>query len=110
MAIEEFRGEYRWLSNFYYHPVLLDGVVYPSTEHAYQAAKFDYPKTRERIRNAPTFKQAKYLGYGTGLRSNWNSIRLQVMEDLLRQKFTPDTELASKLMLTAGDKLVEGNN
>lgn len=40
--ISEFRGKYRFLSNFYMHGskpwVILDGVPYPSVEHAYQKA------------------------------------------------------------------------
>ena len=37
--IESFHDEYRFLSNFW--PVLIDyeGIVYPTSEHAFQAAK-----------------------------------------------------------------------
>lgn len=37
--IKEFRGEYAWLSNFTAVPVVLDGIQYPSVEHAYMSAK-----------------------------------------------------------------------
>lgn len=37
--INDFRGEYRWLSNFHLVKVELDGQSYSSTENAYQAAK-----------------------------------------------------------------------
>jgi predicted NAD-dependent protein-ADP-ribosyltransferase YbiA (DUF1768 family) len=34
-----FFGEYRYLSNFYNTPVHFEGVCYPSSENAFQAAK-----------------------------------------------------------------------
>ena len=37
--IKEFRGEYAWLSNFASVPITLDGIQYPSVEHAYMSAK-----------------------------------------------------------------------
>ena len=41
MDILAFEGEYSWLSNFWPVEVVLDGMVFPSVEHAYQAAKAD---------------------------------------------------------------------
>lgn len=38
-VIDRFSGEYRFLSNFYLAEVELDGEVYPTVEHAFQAAK-----------------------------------------------------------------------
>ena len=43
-----------YLSNFWPARVMLDGVEYPSTEHAYQAAKTLDKVTRERIRQIET--------------------------------------------------------
>lgn len=40
MTINSFTGKYRWLSNFTYVKVLLDGQEFPSVENAYQAAKY----------------------------------------------------------------------
>ena len=37
--IKEFKGEYRFLSNFWPCMVKVDGIVYPTSEHAYQASK-----------------------------------------------------------------------
>ena len=48
-VIDRFDGEYRFLSNFWYARVSLDGVVYPYVENAYQAAK-----TQETIRPLQT--------------------------------------------------------
>lgn len=37
-AITGFFGEYRYMSNFWYAKVRLDSTIYPTVEHAYQAA------------------------------------------------------------------------
>ena len=39
-AITEFKGEYRWLSNFWPCLIIKGDYTYPSTENAYQASKF----------------------------------------------------------------------
>jgi len=47
--ISEFKGDYRFLSNFYAASVYLDGILYPSVEHAFQAAKTEKRQWREKI-------------------------------------------------------------
>jgi predicted NAD-dependent protein-ADP-ribosyltransferase YbiA (DUF1768 family) len=37
--IEHFTKENRWLSNYHLIDIEYEGVIYPSTEHAFQAAK-----------------------------------------------------------------------
>ena len=37
--IGEFDGKFRFLSNFYPSPIFYDGILYPTVEHAFQAAK-----------------------------------------------------------------------
>jgi len=108
-VIDKFDGDYRWLSNFWPCEVELDGQKYPSVEHAYQAAKTTDTAVRKTIRDAPTAGKAKRLGKTVSLRSDWDSIKLDVMEHLLRQKFAMGTLLASKLLQTGEAKLVEGN-
>ena len=49
MIISSFDGPDRFLSNFWPCKVMLDGVEYASTEHAYQAAKSDDPAYRAAV-------------------------------------------------------------
>ena len=37
--IDQFKDEFRFLSNFWQSEVVLDDRKYPTVEHAYQAAK-----------------------------------------------------------------------
>ena len=106
--IDDFRGEYRWLSNFHLCDVVLDGEIFPSTEHAYQAAKTFLPAERRAIRDAETCGQAKRLGQKVSMRPDWDDVKVDIMRDLLRQKFR-HPELREKLLATGRQHLVEGN-
>lgn len=106
--ISEFHGPYRFLSNFWPAEVALDGVTYPNVETAYQAAKVDDPAVREQIRRmAPG--QAKRFVRRFPLPSDWETRKVAVMEDLVRQKFTRHLALAQRLLATGDAELQEGN-
>ena len=103
-----FTGEYAFLSNFYPHPVEVDGDIYPTNEHAFQALKTDDPAEREKVRLAKTPASAKSLGKRVTLREGWDTLRFEVMERLVRAKFA-DADLAAKLLATGERELIEGN-
>lgn len=107
--IVQFAGPYRWLSNFWPAKVMLGGAQYPTVEHAYQASKTTHLPNRIRIRQAETPARAKQLGRRVTLRSDWDLIKLDVMEDLVRQKFTGDAKLRRRLLDT-GTALIEERN
>ena len=106
--IDRFAGEFGFLSNFYPAPVTLDGVEYPTVEHAFQAAKTLDESERAWIRRAQTASIAKKRGREVALRDDWESIKVDVMRDLLRRKFAIP-ELKIWLRATRGRDLVEGN-
>lgn len=107
--IESFSGHHRFLSNFYACEILLDGEMYPSVEHAYQAAKTLDVDQRETIRRTAAASYAKRLGRRVTLRKDWEHVKLTIMLGLLRQKFQ-DERLRRLLLRTAPLTLIEGNN
>lgn len=113
MSIEDFRDtdfyKYKWLSNFWPVEVEFDGETYPSTEHAYQAAKTLIPEERMMVRRTSACGAAKKMGAAVTLRKDWEEIKIGVMHDLVRQKFTKHSYLKEKLILTGRHHLVEGN-
>ena len=105
--INSFKHEYSFLSNFYPSEVELDGVVYPTVENAYQAAKTCDEEARLNIQ-CLTPGQAKRAGRKVNLRSDWDNVKVQVMGDLVLKKFVrPD--LREALLATGNQELVEGN-
>ena len=104
-----FNKEYRFLSNFYPAEVEYDGLKYPSTEHAYQAAKTTDPAQRQRIRESQKAGDAKRFGKQVKMRSDWEQVKVDVMRDLVRQKFYKHGELKDKLLATEDAYLEETN-
>lgn len=109
-AISGFFGEYRFLSNFWPVELRYGGEVYPSVEHAYQAAKCVDPLARDAIRNAAKPGKAKKLGSKAEMRADWEQVRIETMEELVRQKFLRNHELGEKLLATGSADLIERND
>lgn len=105
--INSFSGQYRFLSNFYLHPVTYAGVTYPSVENAYQAQKtLDENERLEFTSISPA--KAKNRGRQVDIRPGWEKLKIQVMYELLKMKFNSG-ELKVLLLATSGHQLVEGN-
>ena len=107
--IMEFRGKYFFLSNFYMVNINYDGQVWPSSEHAYQAAKTFNIDEKQSILVSKTPAEAKHLGNVVTCRKDWPSIKRNIMEDILRVKFQIP-ELRHLLLETCNVKLCEGNS
>jgi hypothetical protein len=105
-----FRGKYNFLSNFYPCPVMYNDTWYKTTEHAYQAVKFDDPELRESIKNAQTPALAKRLASENSdkICKNWDQRKIAVMYDLVSQKFKNDPILKQKL-LKVDEPIIEHN-
>jgi len=109
VKIDRFADEFEFLSNFHPAPVHVDNDLYPTVEHAYQAAKTLDQKERELVRDARGPGAAKALGKSVTLRPAWDDIKDNVMRDLLWEKFNQYTDVKSLLIATGDAELVEGN-
>lgn len=109
IKIDSFKGEFGFLSNFHPAPVRFEGRSYETVEHAYQAAKTLNESSRELIANAGNPAKAKRLGRAVEMRPDWESLRLEVMLDLIRQKFS-NPFLREALLATGDAELIEGNH
>ena len=107
--IVNFRGAYRFLSNFARFPVVFEGVEYPTAEHAYVAAKTVDPAIRAWVCQIDTPGNAKYRGKSIALRPDWEDVHDEVMLAVLRSKFTRNAEAREQLLATGNAELVEGN-
>lgn len=105
MIIGPFRGEYRFLSNFWPEPRRRN----LTNEHFYQAGKALSVEDRARIMRANSPREAKELGRVVFMRPDWESIKETVMLDGLRSKFFSDSNLAEMLLSTGDKELVEFN-
>lgn len=106
--INDFRGEYAFLSNFYEAPVVYLGLWYKNNEAAFQAQK-----TRDLEARLPFAKmnpsQAKAAGRKLQLRDDWENVKVQIMYEICDSKFWHNPDLAEKLLATGNEYLEEGN-
>lgn len=107
-TISSFSGQYRFLSNFYQCSVPYAGLIYPSSEHAYVAAKTLDLALREAIRDISAPAAVKKYGRILPLRPNWDNLKFGIMYDIVMSKFTTEP-LRSMLIATGGAELIEGN-
>lgn len=107
--ITAFNGDYRFLSNFWKCPVVYDGMSYPTSENAYQAAK-----TLDREARYPfltmSAAEAKKAGRSVDMRVDWELVKERVMTSIVMVKFWSSPELAQRLVDTGSAKLIEGNH
>lgn len=108
-AITRFRGEYEFLSNFFEVPVTFGGLTYGSSEAAFQAQKCETDEERIAFTKYRPM-QSKEAGRSVSIRSDWDSVKVELMEGIVRAKFTQNAELAVRLVATGDSELVEGNN
>src|SRR5690242_15416349 len=100
-------GEYGCFSNFSKHPVKLDGKTWPTSEHYYQAQKFDDKTLQKQVRNCKTPGLAAQMGRDRSLpiKMNWDNIKEQVMYKVLVAKFSQHQD-AKETLLSTGDALL----
>lgn len=108
-VIDRFDGPYHFLSNFYPAPTMYGGILYATSEHAYQAAKSMNPSYRAKVYAAQRPAVAKRLGRAVAVRKGWNDMRIAVMTDIVWDKFTRTESLRHRLLLTGDATLIEGN-
>ena len=100
--IHGFDNKYSFLSNFYACQVTYEGITYPTSEHAFQAAKSLDPNVRKWVAAAPTPGQAKWRGRAVELRSDWEEVKDKVMLDIVREKFKNE-DMRVRLLATIGE-------
>ena len=108
-TIDQFSGDHDFMSNFHPSPFEVDGVLYPTVEHAFQAAKTFDATEKQSVAEAATPGSAKRKGRRVQLRPDWEQVKVGIMEDLVRLKFTAHPDLRAKLLATGDAELVEGN-
>jgi len=105
-------GAWGFLSNFSRHPLFVDGLVYPTSEHYYQAQKCPAGSSfAEKIRKCTTPTRAAALGRSQRCPKvpNWDDIKLQVMEKALKIKLAQHPDLSAKLLESGSRHLVEAS-
>lgn len=103
--------EYYCLDNFSSFKVKYKGILYSTVEEAYQSIGFETtaPEIAEMIRNSNSAHEAQKIAYANKdkRRSDWDSIKVSVMEELLRAKLEQNEYVKKKLLETKDYVIVE---
>lgn len=104
-----FRGKYGFLSNMATAVLQWDGRTYRNSEAAFQSAKSLDPSVRDTFCEL-TGVVAKRAGKRVDLRSDWQEVKVGIMQEIVRAKFEQNPDLLQKLLDTGDAELVEGNS
>jgi ribA/ribD-fused uncharacterized protein len=101
--------DYGCFSNFAPYPIKLGGKSWPTSEHYFQAQKFEDAGHREAIRKTKSPMIAARMGRDRKkkLRRDWESVKVSVMTQAVRAKFTQHADLRALLLSTGDAKIVE---
>jgi ribA/ribD-fused uncharacterized protein len=124
------KGEFAYLSNFYNSMFELEGKMWPTVEHYYQASKATTTKDRDWIAEAFGPGEALKRGRSVVRRADWESVvgesalhvlfsddrgvvvelvKDHIMYTALISKFTQRLELARALVRTGDEPIVEAS-
>lgn len=103
------KEEFGVFSNFSPDPIVFAGVEYPTSEHFYQAMKFDAFEYSERVRTASTPKESKTRAHAMleWARPDWLDNRINVMTLTLELKWQQCLRFREALALTGDRPIVE---
>lgn len=96
-------------SNFAAFAVQYNGLLWPTSEHAYQAAKFDDAELKEKIRQATTPQEAYDIAHQHEdmVRATWDAEKVKVMESVVRAKVEQHVLVQRKLLESGDARIVE---
>lgn len=102
-------GPHGCFSNFSKHAVTFNGKVWSTSEHAYQAQKFVDEQHQELVRKAKGAGDAAKIGRDRNnpMRRDWDDIKVNVMYDVVKAKFTQHESLKEVLLSTGDAVLIE---
>jgi ribA/ribD-fused uncharacterized protein len=110
MPIHFYTPKFYVFNNFSAHAIKFRGKLYPTSEHAYQAAKCTDPQGQEAIRQARSPRQAKLLAnetYRAAKDPNWEGKKVAVLEEILRAKLAQHPEAQEALRESGREDIVE---
>jgi len=101
---------YGAFSNLYRRPIFFEDVVYPTSEHAYQAGKPRKDAVRDWLMAAPSpslLAMAAHGLYVWDINPDWSKTKFDRMKKVLHAKFTQHEDLTELLLSTGDARLVE---
>lgn len=110
-AITRFTGKHAFLSNSFHAPFAFEATIYPTAEHAFQAARFASPSIKLSICQATTAGKAKKVSEAfSEVVPDWDTKRVPVMRKILDAKFQNSRALRLLLLQTWPVDLIDAQD
>lgn len=106
--VDDFTGPFVFLSNSARFPIEIDGLRYPTNEHAYSSKRIAWETVAAEARLIPTPAGA-IARREVPAHADWNKDRIAAMESLIAAKFAPSSGAATRLLAT-GDASPRNEN
>jgi ribA/ribD-fused uncharacterized protein len=102
-------GPYGFFSNFSPHLIFIEGEIWPTVEHYFQASKFENADVRNKIKSLKSPMDASIKGRDRNvmIRPDWEMIKEEVMLNGLLAKFFQHPNLKTELLKTENSVLIE---
>ncbi len=106
-----YESTYYLFSNFSAHAIEYNGVLYKTSEHAYQATKFDDKKLRNEIILSRSPLEAKNTAYKYKdfIKKDWHDVKVKIMYEIVKTKVLQHKEVKDVLMNTKNDEIIENS-
>lgn len=105
-----FQSEHAWPSNFYPSPIEIEGIPFPTVEHAYhysRAMRHNDSHSATLILRTKNPKNVKKLSYGIETSRDWDRDKIDIMRHLIGEKFRQNPALSGKLIASGSNNLIE---
>ncbi len=110
MTVNFYTPKFYALNNFSPNAIEVNGELYPTAEHAYQAAKLLGDEAKHAIKQARSPLEAQRLAntvYKASRDPDWPDKKLPVMEKILRAKLVQHEEVREALKATKNEAITE---
>lgn len=101
--------KYGCFSNFSRHGFELDGKYWITSEHYFQAKKFNGTEYEEKVRQAKTPMEAANMGRDRNkpLRNDWEEVKDDIMRKAVLEKFKTNKDAKEMLLSTGDEEIIE---
>jgi predicted NAD-dependent protein-ADP-ribosyltransferase YbiA (DUF1768 family) len=101
----DLKGPYKCLDNSYVSPIIVEGISYPSVEHAFKAAQTSDRNLKFKISKASNLLDVQKLLKDASIRPNWDDVKYATLHQLVKLKFESHKDLANILIGTGSKQL-----
>jgi len=104
-----YENEFYVFSNFSAFAIEWKDKLYMTSEHVFHSEKFEESNLKEQIRNARSAHVALKIAEANKdkHKSDWNTVELKVMKEILRAKVEQHPYVKKKLMESGDKELIE---